>query len=154
MRLVPTTSRLPASGRSLPVCCHDANSAIAAAATLVTTAFSSRACPLLSRKLHLLPRVVPAGREHRSQDKVCCPVRAFSTMDHIYKTDLNMKDVLQPSPQSSLRVCPSPTAHLGVQTQNHPCCVTLKPFQSPAFVSFQACLQVEERKGVKRRQNG
>jgi len=154
--LVPITSRFPASCMSPLVCSHDANSATAVAPTLVTTAFSSRACPLLSRKLHPLPlpRVVPAGLEHRSQNKVFCPVIAFPAADHNYKTDPNMKDVFQPSPHSRLRVFPPPTAQLGVQTQNHPCCITVKHFQSPAFVSFQAGLQAEERKRVKRKQNG
>lgn len=124
---------------------HDENSAIAAAPTLVSPD-SNRAWPWLSKKLHLLPlpRVVPAGMEPRSQDKVCCPLMAFSTVYHIYKTDLNKKDLVQPSPRSRLRVCIPPTPHCGVQTRNHPCCITVKHIQSPAFVSFQACLQ---RKG-------
>lgn len=115
MSLVPTANRLPSSCRNLPVHSHDANSATAASPTLVTAAFSSRALSLLSRKLHSLPRVVPAGLEHQSQDKAYCPVIVFPTADHIYKTDLNMKDVFQPLPQQSEGL-PLPAACLGVQT--------------------------------------
>lgn len=133
-----------------------ANSDAAAAPTLITSAFTSRACPLLSRKLLPLPfpRVVPAGLEYRSQNKDRCPVIAFSTVDHIYKTDLSKKDMFQPLARSRLGVCSPPTAHLGVQTSNHPHRITVKHFQSPVFVSFQAHLQAEEKRGMNERQNG
>lgn len=73
------------------------------------SAFSSKTCPLLPRKLHLVPlhTVVPAGLEHRNQDKVCCPRTALSTVEHIYEQDLNKRDVFQLLPNNRQRVCPA-----------------------------------------------
>lgn len=142
MSPVPTTARLPDSRRSLPVCPRGANSSMAAAPAQPSPAKpvprSPESCTLsLSHCGHSWPGAQEPGQ-------------ALCSVGHICGRDLDKKDLFQPLWSSRLRVCLLP-APPGMQTQTHPCSITVKLLQSPAFVSSQACVQAEQREGVRRR---